>query len=76
MQTTLVAAGTKVYLAVDWKWTSILNAWGVFIEGCSETGRSSWLSRERLNNSLPRSRHLFMQWIHISQYVTGFKVSQ
>jgi hypothetical protein len=24
----LVAVGTKVYLAIDWQWTSILNTWG------------------------------------------------
>jgi hypothetical protein len=28
MQTTLVAARTKVYLALDWQWTFILKAWG------------------------------------------------
>jgi hypothetical protein len=32
----LVAAGTKVYLAVDWQWTSILNAWGTCLSMVAE----------------------------------------
>jgi hypothetical protein len=63
----LVAARTKVYLAVDWQWTSILPLGNVFIEGCSATDRSSWSSYKHLNNSLSRNWRLSMQRIHVTK---------
>jgi hypothetical protein len=51
----LVAARTKVYLAVDRQWTPIFPLGNVFIEGCSTTDRSSRSSRKSLNNPLPRN---------------------
>jgi hypothetical protein len=52
----LVAVGTKVYLAVDWQWTFILNAWGTCLSRVAQqTDRYNWSSHKRLNNPLPRN---------------------
>jgi hypothetical protein len=53
--TFLVAARTKFYLAGDWQGMSILPLGNIFMESCSAADLSSWPSRKRLNNSLPRN---------------------